>query len=164
MQEYISQLLEDMATAHREATEDKQQDEPFSIEQHFEELEKWLAGEPEYTFAEHCGLQPEQFPPVERLTDEQLHSIYKAYGQLLHSWNLGVDIPESFPLSRAYPLLISTLHHKVEIVSDGFITIEFCSYDVPSCPFEEHCQCKQYQAESDEMTMHPGEQNDDIPF
>ena len=164
MQKYINQLLEDMVAAHHHATEDKPADRSFSIEQHFEELEKWLAQEPEYTFAEHCGLKPEQFPPAERLTDEQLLIIYKAYGQLLYSWNLDADIPESLPLRRAYPILISTLHHKVEIVNDGFIIIEFCSYDVPSCPFAEHCHCKEYQSESDEMTMDPGEENDEIPF
>ena len=164
MQEYINQLLEDMAAARREVKEEKEQDEVTSIEQHFEELEKWLAGEPEYSFSAHCGLQTEQFPPAERLTDKQMGAIYKAYKELLHTWNLHVDIPESFPLARAYPLLISTLDHKVEIVSNGFICIDFCSCDVSSCPLGEHCQCKEYQAESDEMRTHPGEQNDDNPF
>jgi len=164
MQKYINQLLEDMMAAHRPAAEEKLQDKPFSIEEHFEEVERWLASEPTYTFAEHCGLKPAQFPPVDRLTDEQLHSLYKAYGQLLYSWNLDADIPESLPLRRAYPILISTLDHKVEMVNDGFIIIEFCSYDVPSCPFAEHCRCVEFQTESDEMTRNPEEENDEMPF
>jgi len=164
MQKYIDQLLEDMIAVYRQPVEEKPADKPFSIEQHFEEVERWLASEPTYTFAEHCGLKPEQFPQVEHLTDEQLQSIYKAYQQLLYSWNLDADIPESLPLRRAYPILISTLDHKVEIVNDGFIIIEFCSYDVPSCPFAEHCRCEEFQTESDEMTRNPEEENDEMPF
>ncbi len=166
MQEYINQLLEDIMAAHRPATEEKSGDEPFSIEKHFEEVERWFANDPAFTFAEHCGLKPEQFPPVERLTDEQLLIIYKAYEQLLNNWNLDADIPESLPLRRAYPILINTLHEKVEIVNDGFITIEFCPYNVPSCPFGEYCRCKEFEEEgSDEMLMRPGkEEDDDIPF
>jgi hypothetical protein len=164
MQKYIDQLLEDIAAAHRPEGEVPPEDKSFSIEQHFEEVERWLESDPAYTFAYYCGLQPEQFPPAERLTIKQLHTIYKAFGQLLFSWNLDADIPKSFPVRRAYSLLISTLHHKVEIVNDGFITIEFCTCDPPSCPFEEYCSCKKYEKGADEINMNADEENDQLPF
>ena len=59
-------------------------------------------------------------------------------------------MPKSFPVRRAYPLLISTLQHKVEIENEGFIAIEFCSYAPLSCTFEEYCTCKKYKNEGDD--------------
>jgi hypothetical protein len=164
MQRYIDQLLEDIAAAHRMKVKTVPQDKPFSIEDHFEEVERWLESDPEHTFAYYCGLQLEQFPPAERLTDKQLHAIYKAFGHLLFSWNLSEDLPESLPLRRAYSFLISILHRKVEIVTDGFITIEFCSCDPSSCPFEEYCSCKEYLKSPDELNMNPERENDELPF
>jgi hypothetical protein len=164
MQEYINQLLEDIVAAHGQPEEKITDDKPLSIEEHFEEIERWLESDPEYTFAYYCGLEPEQFPPAARLTDEQLETVYKAYEQLLFSWNLNADIPELFPLRRAYPLLISTLHHKVEIENDDFTIIEFCSCAPAHCPFEEFCLCKEYETNPDEKIMDQGEENDEFPF
>jgi hypothetical protein len=45
MQKYIDQLLEDMAAAQRPEEDSLPVNEPFSIEQHFEEVERWLKGE-----------------------------------------------------------------------------------------------------------------------
>lgn len=165
MQKYINQLLEDIEAAHRPEAEEQPKDKPFSIEQHFEEVERWLErDDPEHTFSYYCGLQPEQFPPEERLTNKQLRTIYKAFGHLLFSWNLDADIPKSMPLRKAYSFLISTLEHKVEIVNDGFITIEFCTCDPPSCPFEEYCTCKKYLEESDEIKWNSEDGNYELPF
>lgn len=164
MQKYIDQLLEDILAAHRPEGAEPSQNETFSMEKHFEEVERWLENDPEHTFTYYCGLQPEQFPPAERLTDEQLDAVYKAYGQLLFSWNLDADIPESLPLRKAYPLLIGTLQHKVDIVNDGFMTIEFCTYDPPSCPFEKGCRCKEYHTKPDEINGNAEDENDELPF
>ena len=154
MQKYIDQLLEDMVAAQRPEENSLPVNEPFSIEQHFEEVERWLEGEePEHDFSYYCGLQAEQFPPAEQLTNKQLKTLYKAFGQLLFSWNLGADIPKTVPLRRAYAFLISTLKHKVEMVKDGAITIEFCTCDPPSCPFEEYCTCRQYYEEPDDHDL-----------
>ena len=126
MQVYIDQLLEDMAAAQRPEQERSPIEQPFSIEQHLEEVERWIAGEdPEQEFAYYCGLQPEQFPPAEDLTGEQLLAISKSFKKLLFSWNLDVSLPESLPLPIAYPFLICTLKEKVQIVTDGFSVLNF---------------------------------------
>lgn len=163
MQTYINQLLEDIAKAHRSEQEEPQKYKPQSVEEHFEEIERWLESDPEHTFSYYCGLEPEQFPPAERLTDEQLDAVYRAYGQLLFSWNLGADILDAVPLRKAYPLLISTLKKKVEIMEEGQITIEFCTCDPPSCPFEEHCTCKDIK-EPNEMDFKALRGADELPF
>jgi hypothetical protein len=148
MQSYINHLLADIVEASRE-----QQPETFSaaagendletIERYFEEVERWLENEPVHDFSYYCGLLIEQFPPTEQLTSEQMEAVSLAFEKLLFTWNIGVEMPEKLPISRKYTLLVSVLDKKVAIVENGFETIEFCSYDPPSCPFDEWCTCKE---------------------
>jgi hypothetical protein len=148
MQSYINHLLSDITEACRE-----EQRETFSsasgendveaIERYFEEVERWLEQEPEHDFSYYCGLQKEQFPPAEQLTNEQLEAVSLAFEKLLFTWNIGVEMPDKLPAAQKYNLLISVLERKVAIVESGFETIEFCSYDPPSCPFNEWCTCKE---------------------
>jgi len=169
MQSYINHLLADITEACRE-----QQPETYSgiagendleaIERYFEEVERWLENEPEHDFSYYCGLLIEQFPPAEQLTDEQMEAVSLAFEKLLFTWNIGVEMPEKLPVSRKYSLLVSILEKKVAIVENGFETIEFCSYDPPSCPFDEWCTCKELglkdQYDDDLEDVDP----DSIPF
>ncbi len=144
MDKWINHLIEDMKNAHRISAirDERIADKTQSIEEHFAEIERWLESEPQFTSTQVCGIDPDQFPPQYMLADEQLDLLYKSFKALLFSWNLDVDIPESFPKREAYSLLITALNRKVEIVDDGFITIEFCLYNVKECLFKEHCTCK----------------------
>lgn len=145
MQAYIDYLLQDMAAAHRN-------EEPIppgelsgedSFETHIAEVEKYLqGGEPNHTFGYYCGLESVQFPPTDRLNSDQLSQFISAFNSLLLSWNLGTDIPDEAPTELTYRLLVSVLDQKTEIVDYGMITLEFCTYDQPSCLFGEHCMCK----------------------
>ena len=169
MQSYINHLLADITEACRE-----QQPETYSaaagendleaIERYFEEVERWLENEPEHDFSYYCGLQTEQFPPPEKLTSEQMETVSLAFEKLLFTWNIGVEMPEKLPVYRKYTLLVSILEKKVAIVENGFETIEFCSYDPPSCPFDEWCTCKELglkdQYDDDLEDVDP----DSIPF
>lgn len=158
MDRWITLLVEDMKNAHRISAigDEEVIKESQSIEEHFEEIERWLESEPQFTFSQICGIHPEQFPPQNMLTNEQLDLLYKSFELLLFSWNICVDIPESFPKREAYPLLITTLNRKVDITDDGFTTIEFCLYNISECLFKEHCTCKNIPFEE--------EPNDEIPF
>ena len=116
---------------------------PSAVLERVKKLEQWLENEPEHNFSYYCGLQKEQFPPVEKLTTEQMEQVSLAFEKLLFTWNIGVEIPEKLPAAQKYNLLISVLERKVAIVENGFETVEFCSYDPPSCPFNEWCTCKE---------------------
>lgn len=70
MQSYINHLLEDITNAQK--AEDSiavyEKEEPKSIEEHFNEIERWLEDEePANTFSYYCGLEKEQFPQAEGL-------------------------------------------------------------------------------------------------
>jgi len=145
MQSYINYLLQDL-----EAAQGKEVSRPgpdakgeFWFEAHSAEGERFVqGGEPEHPFSYYCGLEAAQFPPAEKLNPEQLCQVISAFNLLLLSWNLGTDIPEELPPELTYQLLVSTLEIKTEIVNEGFITLEFCSYEPASCLFGKHCRCK----------------------
>ncbi|MEO8150790.1 MAG: hypothetical protein ABI723_24370 [Bacteroidia bacterium] len=158
MQSYINYLLEDIANAQRPEHDESDVSTPKeeTFEDYIAEVERWLEHEPVHTFSYYCGLQKEQFPPAEQLNKKQLNQIIRAFNQLLFSWNLGTAIPEKIPPAKYYSLLISVLDEKTEIVNSGFMTFEFCNYDPPSCPFQEYCDCKDFQYSDDNM-------NNDLP-
>ena len=168
MQSYINHLLADIAEACREERETHSytsgENDVEAIERYFEEVEHWLENDPEHDFSYYCGLQKEQFPPAEKLTDDQMEAVSLAFEKLLFTWNIGVEMPDKLPVSQKYSLLIGVLERKVAIVENGFETIEFCSYDPPSCPFNEWCTCKELglkdQYDDDVEDVDP----DSIPF
>ena len=148
MQSYINHLLSDIAEACGEEQQEAYssaagENDLEAIERYFEEVERWLENEPEHDFSYYSGLQKEQFPPTEKLTNEHMEAISIAFEKLLFTWNIGVEMPEKLPIPRKYTLLVSVLEKKVAIVENGFETVEFCSYDPPSCPFNEWCTCKE---------------------
>jgi hypothetical protein len=162
MQAYVDQLLLEIENAKREEAHLIKPDRPFSLEEHFEEVERWLESDPAFTFSYYCGLRKEEFPPPESLSEEQLQQITAAFESLLYNWNLSASIPEVIPLSKAYELLISVLDEKVDIVDEGIMTFEFCAYDPPSCPFGEYCECREfydsYEPDMDEDLFNEDEQ------
>ena len=163
MDQYLQQLLEDLHAAHKPETEfmppDVSEDE--GIEAHFAEVERYLSGEYDQRIGDVVGLMPEQFPPAQRLTTEQMQQVAKAFTALLFSWHISTDLPDELPIEVAYPLLVTALDKKVYLADGGMVTIEFCSYAPWDCPFGELCKCE--DVEADDMTdSKPGE--DDFPF
>jgi hypothetical protein len=167
MQSYVNHLLQDIIDAQRAEIDYSEiyKSKPQSIEEHFEEIERWLEGEePAHSFSYYCGLQTEQFPPSDKLTEEQVMQINEAFKHLLFTWNLGADIPAKIPPAKTYDLLIPVLDKKTDIVNSGFITFEFCNYDPPSCPFEEYCTCKDFEMDMENDTETGKPPDGDLPF
>jgi hypothetical protein len=144
MENYITQLLTDIENAHRPELPLETDDDGS---QTIAAVEKWLAqqDEPKHTFSYYCGLQREQFPPVDRLNPSQIDSLVEAFEYLLSSWNMSASMPEEVPSAIKYELLAGILDKEVDIVDRGIIGIEFCHYDPNECPFgSEYCTCKDY--------------------
>jgi hypothetical protein len=167
MQSYVNHLLQDIIDAQRAEIDFTKigKEEPQTIEEHFEEIERWLEGEePAYTFSYYCGLKTEQFPPSHMVTQEQVMQINEAFKHLLFTWNLGADIPEKIPAAKTYDLLIPVLDKKTDIVTSGFITFEFCNYDPPSCPLEQYCSCKDFDMDGENDMEKDNLEDGDLPF
>lgn len=149
MQEYILQLLEDMLSAERpqrEPFEGKENNKIDNLEKHFEDVERYLSGDYEQKISTIIGFTNEQFPPIDKLTDNQILSIVEGFDKLLYSYNISTDLPDGLAIETAYSLLVSTLEKEVFIgEGDGFFMIEFCQYDIAKCPFGDLCSCKEFE-------------------
>ncbi len=172
MEQYITQLLEEMLAAHNLLTKNVDDDEQTSddddnedIEAHFAEVERYLSGEGRQEIGDLIGFYPEQFPPVEKLNDGQMKRVNVGFRVLMRSHNVEFSIPEELPVAIEYHLLAGSLKRDVYVPLDGYRgtdNIEFCSYDVESCPFgSEFCQCKDVKFDDmDDFETN----NDEMPF
>ena len=143
MHPYISHLLADIATAHR--TEIPEGIFRQSMEEHFGEIDKWVSGEePEHTFGFYCGLNAENFPPAEQLTDEEMILIRKTFEKMMNTWNHGNELPEKLPVAFAYQMIVDSLNMKTTIVNSGGMNFDFCSGYAPDCIFKEYCPCLEH--------------------
>lgn len=148
MQSYINYLLADIAEAGREVTSGPKpqpaSSQPESIDDYFREMQQFLENYPQHPFSYYCGLNKEQFPPAEQLTEPQMESVCDAYRTMLATWNISADIHIKVPVSKIYSLLVSVLDEKVTVGPDAQTIIEFCNYHPPSCAMGEFCTCKEF--------------------
>jgi hypothetical protein len=124
MHPYILHLLADIAAAHR--TEIPEEEFSQTMEEHFEEIDKWVSGEePEHTFGYYCGLDSENFTPAEQLTDEEMILIRKAFEEMMFTWNQGIDLPEKLPAAFAYKMIVDSLNMKTTILNSDQMSFDF---------------------------------------
>jgi hypothetical protein len=148
MQSYINYLLADIAAAGREVinetTPRPTASEPGSIDDYFREVQQFLENYPQHPFSYYCGLSKEQFPPADKLTEQQMEAICSAFRTMLSTWNIAADIHIKVPVSKIYSLLVTVLDEKVSMGLEGQTIIEFCNYHPPSCAMCEFCTCKEF--------------------
>jgi hypothetical protein len=152
MHPWLPHLLTDIAAAHRGETplEPIAPIVPLSFEEEMEEIEKWVEGEePAHAFGYYCGLEAINFPPPDQLADEEMKQVIAAFGQMMFSWNLDIDLPESLPIPIAYKMTVDTLDMKTEIVNSGMMCFDFCTGYAPDCIFKEYCPCLDIWNDSD---------------
>lgn len=165
MQLYISQLIEDIAAASRSENSIKPVVQEDSFEAHIAEVERFISGEGYEPLRSILGLEEIQFPPVERLTDQQMESVVFAFKNCLFSWNVSAELPENIPVSLQYTLLVSTLSKNICVQDTGFIHLEFCNYCPEECPFgEEYCECKKFDFSQDDDINYNNLKTDELPF
>jgi len=140
MESYLKFLIEDIRLAHRKESEDPSACED-ELEQHFREIETYVSGDAERKLGEYCGLDPEVFPAVERLSDNDVKRICIEFDAMLGSWNAEAVIPEEVPLSMKYDLLVNLLRKPFTPMSFGACVFDFCSGDPESCELKEYCPC-----------------------
>lgn len=163
MHPYIPHLLADITAAHR--TEISEDEPEQTIEEHFEAVDRWLSGEePERTFGYYCGLNPENFPPAEQLTDEEMMIVRNAFEQMMLTWNHALNLPDNLPVAFAYTLMVSSLHHETSIDNKGCVDIDFCCYYAPDCELKEYCPCLEIWNEEEEDDMNINLKEGELPF
>ncbi|MFN8438066.1 MAG: hypothetical protein U0V72_10520 [Cytophagales bacterium] len=158
MQLYITQLIEDITVASRSENIIKPvvQEEEETFEDYIEEVERFISGEGYEYLRSILGLDEIQFPPVDRLTDEQMESVVLAFKNCLASWNVCLDLPQNLPISIQYTSYIRTLSQNIDVVNYGTVHLEACTYCSDVCPLGNYCDCKEFEDEfSDDINFKP---------
>jgi len=164
MHPYIPHLLADITAAHRTEILEITEREP-TIEEHFEEIEKWLEGEElQHTFGYYCGLDSAIFPPADQLTNKEMILVRKAFEKMMYTWNHGIDLPESLPAAFAYKLIVDCLNRKTEIVNSGCMSFDFCTGYAPDCELKEYCPCLEIWNEEEDDDMNLDLKEGELPF
>lgn len=95
---------------------------------------------------EWFGIDKANFPPAEKLSNDELELMVKEIITLWHAYNFDPVLPKNLPARIAYQTLVSYFDKPVTWVSEGIIGVEFCEYDPKNCPFpSEYCMCKDFE-------------------
>ncbi len=146
MQHYLSQLISDMRLAVKRAPRTGKEEFDPEVMMELEESEEkpmgyWL------------GFNKEQFPPSERLNDDQLKLMANEFEQLWAAYSFYPDFPEGLPAKRRYELMRDYIDHPTQYWPGGWEHhFEFCHYDPAHCPFgSEFCRCKEWEDDQGEI-------------
>ncbi len=144
MQPYTNHLIEDILKAHRPKDyfrKKKKAQAESEIEKIQEGVDKYLHHQEAPFFRNYCGLSVADFPPVEKLEEEDLRSLTEALVKMFESWNIMVDLPENLPADLGYKLSLGLLDRPMPIIERGFFGMDFCSGNPVGCEFKEYCPC-----------------------
>lgn len=161
MQKYLDQLIEDMHLAATQVPQSAISESTFDVE-YMMELEEMEEEPLSFWF----GLEKEQFPSSDRLTEDQLKLMAYEFEKLWASFSFEPDFPEGLPAKRRYELLRDYLEHKCTYWPGGWVHhFEFCNYEPENCPFgDEFCRCKDFEYDDSFNKDITTKSTDDLPF
>jgi len=175
MQRYIEQLIEDIHKATwklnppHELWQKAEADPDSELElEDMSYLEKYIYGEEE-PISVITGINLEQLPPVEKLTQEQQALLAAELERLLQYFRFCLDFPDNYPAHLRYAFIRKFWKEKHVALSFGESYIEFCNYEEEYCPFPGYCNtCQEiadqikFDKEQTRRTLYPDDE--ELPF
>lgn len=141
MENYLAQLLKDITYA-TENINSPYPDTPTGIWD-------WISNEeedktaPRISLEEWTGIQQEQLPPEELLSDQQVKELYEALEKMLLEYNYAIVFVISMPIRIKYKVLQTNFRQTAiqKRWHDGFF--ETCKENKshPDCLMGEYCHC-----------------------
>ncbi len=119
----------------------------LDFERSISEMEQWRDEKPpeRQDMFYHFGFEPMQFPPAERLSDEELDALTQALCRLWAAYNFTPVLPDAVPSRVVYPLLLKRMEEPTFVMTRGHTGVEFCEYEPSECPWGlEYCTCKNF--------------------
>jgi hypothetical protein len=158
MQNYLTHLIFDMHLAAARVPQSRIPEGEFDPDYMLE-----LEESDEKTMSQWFGLEKEQFPASEKLSEEQLELMANEFEQLWAAWSFYPDFPEGLPAKRRYELMRDYLDHPCQHWPGGWVHhFEFCDYEPENCPFgTEFCRCKNF--EDEKINIQP-KKDGELPF
>lgn len=154
MQRYIEQLIEDLHKATwkikppHELWKESGADPDDELElEDMSYLEEYVYGE-EVPVSAITGIEQEQLPPAEKLSQEQQALLAVELENLLKYFHFCLDFPENFPAHLRYQFILDFWQEEHVALSFGENHIEFCDYSEGYCAFPKYCtSCPEIEAQ-----------------
>lgn len=189
MQTYIKQLLTDLQAAQtRQPVKPDYKvlypDHPANDPMYKGVMDYMIEWEnaPEWKMDDLFEIKGEAFPPAEKLSEAQAEQLVHQILELWSSFNLQAEVwDDDIPIKLVYTVLVNFWKTEtVQYVSVGTLHLEFCSYELESCPWgEQYCSCKEFENEdwntsnnktprllfnADDLNSNDDDIDSDLPF
>jgi hypothetical protein len=155
MELYTQQLIDDLRKARTvvRPPSDVWDDVDVNDEGLVEDMayvEEFIYGTPQ-PMSKIIGIETKLLPPPHKLNDEQKATIVVEIEATLQHFNFVLEFPIDFPKHLRYKFLLEIWEDDFVAVSFGQSHIEFCDFEVESCPFPDHCKlCYEFEEECKE--------------
>ena len=151
---YVQQLLEDIRNAVHNAPEPSDPNDPADIAAHFDAIDRYTSPEHEHgTLKDVIGLSADQFPPKEKLTDEEMKAILRELARTLRHFNYEMAIPKEIPLHFKYDLIQGIFDYEAPISAFSMMTMDFCAGWPDDCELKQYCSCRRFEDEEMEQDI-----------
>ncbi|MFW5755590.1 MAG: hypothetical protein ACOCWK_03240 [Tangfeifania sp.] len=158
MNKYIEHLINDMQQAAKNLPAKPFYDIPPEAEG-IEYIIEWENAKSK-PMQEWFGIAKENFPPAEKLSEEELTLMVDEILKLWEAYHFEAVLPDDLPAGVAYKVLTGYFDQPVAWVSEGTVNIEFCDYDPGNCPFpKKFCWCREFENETADSDMSSGSDN-----
>lgn len=145
MQRYIEQLIEDLHKATwnlrppHELWEETGADPDDEVElEDMSFVEEYMYGD-KLPISDITGIEQEQLPPPEQLTQDQKALLAAELEKLLQFFHFCLDFPADYPTHLRYSFIRDFWKEEHVPMSFGETHIEFCSFEEENCPFPGYC-------------------------
>ena len=142
MHHYLTQLLADIAHATEHADHSSTASREMSVPD-------WVSSEEEDKTAPMrslevlTGIQKEQLPPHEMLSDDQVHELLEALKKMLDEYNWSFVLQTVVPDRIQYDALRDNFDQQVRIKQWHYGFFELCRPNTEhgKCALKEYCEC-----------------------
>ncbi len=148
MKRYLAHLLADLETAVRHAPEPSS----YAFRSPFRDDDDTRTDGLHVRYVRLCdlfGLQPDAFPPVERLTKTHVTDLLNALEKLWRAWHITWNCPSRLTARPRYTLMVEWMYREtVSYHPDFGAEIDFCCYrEQGICPMGNagNCFCKEVE-------------------
>jgi len=133
MEQYVSQLIEDLQAAKSKKVFIKDKDEKATMEEYFE-------------------IKQTAFPPADRLSESQINAINDAILSLLdsHHYIVNITMIKDLPAKNLYQYFVKQWVEKIYYVTAGLLGLEFCDNNPEICGLYEWCKGTWCEVEVDD--------------
>ncbi len=148
MDKYLQQLLQDLQLATQKITWSYplSQTDVAALEDWIPDTEEEKTA-PRISLEEWTGIQQSQFPPADRLSDEQIDLLYAAIKKMLAAYNYHATFLFSLPTRTKYEVVRT--HFKQEAIQKrfhmGFFELCFSNKSHPDCLMGTECHCTYFE-------------------